>query len=1358
MRLRRTNLAGLVVFLGGLGALSRAALAQQTYEELTYDSQGSLIVYKGPVYGPNYDQNELDALTSTWSYTYPSGYVICTSATRPLGHAVSYSFDSAYRLTQASYQNGARVEAYSYDSQDRVTQVTTTCGTETSTIHYTYISPTRARDTDIRGKIRETQTNSFGRVTLTAGPADDGAALDALIARGAVRTYAYDSAGRLASETDEVGAVTSYAYDSTGNLTSITDPTGRSTVYTYDPLGRVTSVAYPGVPQGMAHRYFYYNGAGQTWAQAKRHDAQTLVFEGYVYDGAGRMTQVVGPASNLSQLSLMIASGTNVVHSCSYDALGRMVGETWLDGAAVARTYDARGNLLSEVNSAGPSRAQRWDYADRIISVRDGGGEATAYMYDVLDRPGTMLGPWHDMNGDHVPNDGVAAPVTAATYNIHDLQTFLQTDSLTPTTISYEGALPTVVQTGAVSLIRTYDACGALVYVSSTTGVAASYVRDDVGRVITSRTGPGTSGEIREDRSYDAAGRCTSVTAYPTPLSTAGAVTATYSYDAAGNKSSGVEFGGAQWSATFDLDGRQLSFSRNGGLVTTRSYTSLGLLASVTACGGPTIAYSYDSGLRLASVTEGGTRTWTYGYDPVGREVLVTYPGGKTLTIGYDSVGRISTETFGPSGYARTRQYDGHSRVVSLSDGTSSMAYQYDAYGRLSATTDQAARTTSFTRDADGDLVSCTYPAGDVFTYACDSLKRPISISRTAGGLTSVVAGMAYDAMGRLTSWTHGNGAVETLSFDGRGLVASNSLFDPQAIPLETQVVSRTTGGQIASVTHLNGDVEAFQYDVDGQVTSASRTGANAFASTYAYDTAGRLISENAGGAVTTYAYNTLGALISKTGPAGITTFAYDAAGSLTSRTDPVRTLNFTYDDRRLLTSSTDSFTGLATAFAHDVRGRRAVKTTAGVAETNVYGPGNEVLERYSNGALVESLLAPGSGAPQESFAPGGGGLSYFVSVTGNVDRVLNAASAVVSQQDYDPFGAPLAGPVAPGTPGFGGLRYCVETDQYDNAARTYCPGDRSFAQADPLRIRYAMRPYQRCRNDSINYEDPSGLCEQGGLSATVTEETSSGPIGGEGGPIAATDPKKITLESSHDEPKYWLEYDKGKAEPCYLHEKDDVDIACIKKTNGCKATIVISVPAAGSNVDGATVSGYGRRDPSGNGGIEILNFHITAEARKSIAWHEGGHAAIYKAYLQAYWEAAKKTLGGSHSGKPIQNEKEAKKQANKMWDDKWNALKQAMLDGVKDVGRSKGARGVDDLQQEMHTNLYWNSPKKKQAAKDGGRWLISGQHLGGEAVTTDPASHEKSGVMGGLMDRAAKMAAFDAGKKKYAYPCECTH
>ncbi len=132
-------------------------------------------------------------------------------------------------------------------------------------------------------------------------------------------TFGYDEIGRRVV-TDPNGDSTTFAFDTAGNMASLTDPLDNTTAWTYDHAGRVVTETN------------------------ELDDART-----FEYDVAGRLTKKTDRLGRVTEYV--------------YDDLGRHVEERWKDGQSTVRQIAFSHNRLDErLTAADPAAEYTYEY------------------------------------------------------------------------------------------------------------------------------------------------------------------------------------------------------------------------------------------------------------------------------------------------------------------------------------------------------------------------------------------------------------------------------------------------------------------------------------------------------------------------------------------------------------------------------------------------------------------------------------------------------------------------------------------------------------------------------------------------------------------------------------------------------------------------------------------------------------------------------------------------------------------------------------------------------------------------------------------------------------------------------------
>ncbi|MEU9377188.1 LamG-like jellyroll fold domain-containing protein [Streptomyces sp. NPDC048255] len=626
---------------------------------------------------------------STYTWT-PTGLPL--SATDPTGARTESTYDELGRkLTATTVERKPTlqnlVSRYTWDDADNQTESTTPSGRRTAATYNTAGEALTVTDplggtswSTYDGLGRQTESkDATGRKTATAydvmgNPVsisdygtgttvlrtvsseydNDGNVTASVSATGARRTYTYDALGRLTQQVEPVTSTdsitTTFGYDSAGNRTRLTDGRGKATHYTYNSWGLQESTTEPSTTlhPALTNRTFtnVYDAAGQLTTELLPGNVKRQK----TYDALGRLTGETG-------------SGTAVTtrpRTLSYDLAGRLTGVGG-DGVLAGNTYtyNDRGQLLK---AEGPSGNSAYTYdADGQMTARTDAAGATAFTYDQAGRLDTTTDP---LTGTQVRSDYDAAG--------------------RPTVAEYARPAAGGTWTTGAKRSYTYDALGRVAddSVKNTgtgAGVQGSSYEYDLDNRLVKKTTTGTAGAGAETYAYDLAGRMTS--------ETSGGTTTASEWDKAGNLTKKGEL-----TATYDARNRVQTWGTQ-----TFDYSARGSIKSVTDSGttrtittdafertvdNGASTFTYDS---LDRVLTNGSNAFQYdgGSNNLVKDATSTYsrsPGGTLLAS-------ATTET---PGSGRLSVTDGHTDVVaSLSaDGTTvASSRAYDAFGNVTAST-----------------------------------------------------------------------------------------------------------------------------------------------------------------------------------------------------------------------------------------------------------------------------------------------------------------------------------------------------------------------------------------------------------------------------------------------------------------------------------------------------------------------------------------------------------------------------------------------------------------------------------------------------------------------------------------------
>ncbi len=265
------------------------------------------------------------------------------------------------------------------------------------------------------------------------------------------------------------------------------------------------------------------------------------------------------------------------------------------------------------------------------------------------------------------------------------------------------------------------------------------------------------------------------------------------------------------------------------GYTTTTRSDLLGKVVQVTPPTGPAVSYTYDAAGNLLTTARGGANTslsydlagrktemtdpdmghWTYAYDALGNLVTQTDARSCTTTLTYDHVNRVRTKNYSGtcSGTAVNYTYDvgtnGNGHRTSMTEGSGSASWTYDARGRMTQETKAISGSgtfvTQWTYNSADLMATMTYPANNssgtgetvTFTYLNQMLLDTVS-----SATSTYVNNTEYDVAGRVDvrdlGLSSGNPVIHTdytyfewVEINGAGRleqITSSSVADPDSL------------------------------------------------------------------------------------------------------------------------------------------------------------------------------------------------------------------------------------------------------------------------------------------------------------------------------------------------------------------------------------------------------------------------------------------------------------------------------------------------------------------------------------------------------------------------------------------------
>jgi RHS repeat-associated protein len=561
--------------------------------------------------------------------------------------------------------------------------------------------------------------------------------------------------------------------------------------------------------------------------------------------------------------------------------------------------------------------------------------------------------------------------------------------------------------------------------------------------------------------------------------------------------------------------------------VPAKIYDGLGRKISENTPEGGTVTYAYTTssgGLCSGDPSSVCRRTdarqvvSTYTYDHANRLTGVSYtiPAGQ----GIAAMPNVCTTT--PNGTAATvcYYYDqggaqafAVGRLTEIMDPTGSESYNHDAAGRttqLAKVINSQTYTTTYQYSAGGEVTQIQYPSGRVVQQAYNNIGQLCEIAPAATGCgdsTYYAGGFAYNAPGKLTNFTYGNGVTGAFYYspDRVQLVylayanGNSTYFNLQYSYRQSSQYSPScpsgtakNNGTIQCITDNvdSGRSMSYGYDPLQRLASANSCGSSAFPKwglSESFDRFGNRWSQSVtagSGPSSSLAFGASGMGSSTTNrPNGYT---YDPSGNMSVEPLTPQPNNMTYDGENRMTAVSG---GGAGSYTYDGNGTRVVKSVNGETTVSIFS-GNSVIAEYDNGAAPGSpsreYVYNGAGDTTGLLAMiSGGATTYYhqdhLSVRLTTDGTSGSPTygQVLSQQGHFPYGDQWY-QSGSGNQWFftsydrdseSGLDYALAR-YYDSRTGTFCSADPLAGDpSDPQ----SWNRYPYGRNNPIMITDPSG-------------------------------------------------------------------------------------------------------------------------------------------------------------------------------------------------------------------------------------------------------------------------------------------
>jgi RHS repeat-associated protein len=1065
--------------LGNMLTSSLAGVQQKqyNYSSTTQYSRPDSIV-SGPSGGPQ--------LTTSYTYSAYTGQL--TSTTDANSQTTSYTYDAYGRPTIVTRPDSTQLTTSYNDTSFIVTSTTPidSSHSKKSVVAYDGLGRPITGSTEDSSStlysITATEYDPLGRAYKTSNPYTSSPSY--------WTTSEFDALGRSLATILPDGSQSTASYS--GNVVTATDPSGRQRKSYSDGLGRLTEVDEPSATTTLAAG----SGSGTISGTEGYHAATGATA------GSGTVT-ISGTEGEVSV--------DNPTYDCSlYDCGGDCIEWRWndhwtyyYDQGTVSITVNGHTDTVNYVSYSTSSNiatalktAINADSSASVTATSSGSivtltaktsGSSTNYGLSTAsattDTTGNFDIPsFYASSGDLLTG---GAPATSSTYDTGTVSVTIDGNevsasySSSSTTSSIASALASAINSASPMPVSAIASGAGITLTASTAGASTNYS--------ISSNSVSTQPTLFSSPSFSIPSFGPTLTGGVGPDLWTSSVSTTYTYDVL-NDLIGVSQGSQTRTYTYDGLGRKTSASIPESTSSGTQHTSYSNYDSDSSCSTP----NSFPGALVSTVDARGVRTCTQ-YDTLNRITATIYNVGSTGVTGTTSVGYS---------YGTSSSSYNNGRPLSMSDGTGTESYVYDALGhmtQLNKVINGTTYTVNYAYNLAHELTQITYPSGRVVAQTFDAVGRLCGIGAsgsTCSSGTTYASQFSYNVAGQVTGFAFGNGVVANLAFSPDRLqihclqydtttLSNPCTKDSSALFMLTYQYgpAGANNGQISSVTDGmdNGRTASYTYDGLGRLSTAATVGSTAYPAwglSWTYDrygnrTAQSILSGCTGITCPTPSVSVTAGTNQITGSG----YGFDADGNMTG--DGLNTLNF--DAMNASISSSGSL-GSAT-YAYDGNGLRVRKCisncTSPTSSTVYIFSGSRVIAEYDNGAAVT--------APSREYVYSDGTLiskiaagttTYYQNDHLSTRLVTSSGGGVLEQLGHFPFGETW---YDTGTEKWkfttyerdaeSGNDYAIARYNVNRLGRFASPDSIDGSPSDPQ----SWNHFSYSGNDPINRTDPTG-------------------------------------------------------------------------------------------------------------------------------------------------------------------------------------------------------------------------------------------------------------------------------------------
>ncbi|NCS52426.1 MAG: hypothetical protein GPJ23_08650, partial [Microcystis aeruginosa G13-05] len=375
-----------------------------------------------------------------------------------------------------------------------------------------------------------------------------------------------------------------------------------------------------------------------------------------------------------------------------------------------------------------------------------------------------------------------------------------------------------------------------------------------------------------------------------------------------------------------------------------------GRLNYIQSPNGTTITAEYTNGI-LSSLVSSDGESLTFTYNEQNRISTVTDQRQRTTNYSYDPTGQLLTNITDVTGTTTYTYNDNYALTSITRPDNTKITFEYDSQGRLiRESLGESAESITYKYDSIGGVIA-TDANGSQTLMMLNDRGQIAQLQDSLGRVTQLY----YDVDGNLSKTVNADNTASVFTYNEQGQITSQT----DALGQIIQFAYEPNYGLLTKVTDARGNAINYSYDTQGKLRSIDY--GNNISETFDYDSQGNVIRTfNRRDQQTTYTYDEQGVLQRQSSIDGsFYEYTYDGRGNIQSVTDLRGTTYLEYDAADRITKITDTL-GNFLSYTYDTAGRRT---------SMVDQSGNTVNYHYENTAGRLIGLTDGNNNPIITYA-----------------------------------------------------------------------------------------------------------------------------------------------------------------------------------------------------------------------------------------------------------------------------------------------------------------------------------------------------------------------------------------------------